>query len=482
MKKPLSLLALGILSLLLIVLPPARAATPLHYTELDFPPPPEVTLPEFSRFELDNGMVVYLIEDRELPLVKGQAVIRTGSRWEDPDKVGLASIVGTTLRSGGTQQRSGDQLDQLLEQRAASIETRIGTTAGSASFNTLTQDTETVIALLAEILRQPAFAPDKIELAKKQREGRIARRNDTPDDIAGREFDKLIYGETSPYARTEEYATIANIDRDSVIEFYNRYFRPDRILLGIVGDFDTAQMRQLIQQTFGDWQLPPSTSQSTNPEPTQDHQGGIYFIDQPQLTQSTIRMGHLGGQLDSPDYATLKVMDGVLRGFGGRLFNEVRSRQGLAYSVYGVWNANYDYPGVFVMGGQTRSETTVPFIQSLRQEMERLQTTPLGDEELDYAKESILNSFIFNFQESSQTLSRLLRYEYYGYPQDFIFEFQRQVKATTADDVLAAARTYLNRDRLVTLVVGNSQGIEPPLSALEETITAIDITIPEPKS
>ncbi len=176
-------------------------------------------------------------------------------------------------------------------------------------------------------------------------------------------------------------------------------------------------------------------------------------------------------------------MNGVLNGFGGRLFNEVRSRQGLAYSVYALWSPQFDYPGTFVAGGQTRSDATVPFIKSVIAEIEKIRTAPVTKAELAYAKDSVLNSFIFNFQEPSQTLSRLMRYEYFGYPTDFIFRYRKGIEATTIADVQRVAQNYLKPENLVTMVVGNQAAIQPPLTSLGENakVTAIDITIPPPK-
>jgi len=207
---------------------------------------PEIQIPKYSRFQLKNGLIVYLMEDHELPLVSGTALFRTGDRLEPGDKVGLAGLTGTVLRTGGTQQRSADALNQLLEQRAASVETSIGATSGSASFDALTEDLGDVFGLFAEVIRQPIFAPDKLDLAKNQTRGGIARRNDSPDDITGRECEQLIYGETSPYARIVEYATLDNISRDDVVKFYQTYFHPNNMILGIVGDFNSKQMRSLI--------------------------------------------------------------------------------------------------------------------------------------------------------------------------------------------------------------------------------------------
>ena len=458
----------------------AIADTPKHYTDLEFEPLPEIELPEYDRYELDNGMVVYLVEDRDFPLIGGTAIIRTGSRYEPANKVGLAQLTGTVMRSGGTVNHSADELNTILEQNAASVETSIGNSSGSASFNTLTEDLDTVFPLFTEVVRQPAFAADKFAIAKRQQQGSIARRNDDPGSIANREFNKVIYGETSPYARTIEYQTLDNISREDAIDFYQTYVRPENIILGIVGDFDTEAMIERVQNAFGDWQVDTSPPALEPPAATQAFDSGIFAVARPQQTQSNILLGHIGGKFDSPDYPTLSVLNGVLNGFGGRLFNEVRSRQGLAYSVYASWSPSYDYDGMFIAGGQTQTDNTVPFIESVTNEIKKLRNELVTEQELANAKESILNSFVFNFQNPSQTLSRLIRYEYYDYPEDFIFEYQDRVQNTSREDILDVAQEYLQPDEIITLVVGNVEGMNPALSSLEQEINLVDVSIPEP--
>jgi zinc protease len=290
-----------------------------------------------------------------------------------------------------------------------------------------------------------------------------------------------VYGADSPYARITECATLAAISQEDIQSFYQASIRPEETILGIVGDFDSAEMKALIAEYFGPWQ-PEGTGLDTALPPVQQAQAGVFMVSQPQLTQSYIQLGHLGGQLDYPDHAALAVMNDVLNGFSGRLFNEVRSRQGLAYSVYALWAPRYDYPGLFVGGGQTRSEATVPFIRSTLAEINRLRNEPITQTELAQAQDGVLNSFVFNFQSPGQTLARLIRYEYYDYPQDFVFQFQDQVRATTAEAVLAASQARLDPDQLVILVVGSPAEIQPELSSLAPNtpVQAIDVTIPQP--
>jgi len=458
---------------------PAQAIEPQPYEDLVFPPLGEIQIPEYERYELDNGLVVYLVEDHDLPLVSGSATFRTGSYLVPPELTGLAGITGEAMRLGGTSNHAPDELNQLLEQRAASVETSIDSTSGSAGFFALTEDLEDVFDLYAEVIMQPAFDETQVALIEGRTAGGIARRNDDPGDIASREFRKLIYGDQSPYARTIEYASLENISQNDIVDFYKQTIAPQNTILGIVGDFDSAQMKALIAQTLGSWQgemdgaiaSPPAGEQQT---------AGLFFINQPQLTQSTIHIGHIGGELSSPYHASMAVLNEVLNGFGGRLFNEIRSRQGLAYSVYAFWSPRFDYNGIFIGGGSTRSEATVPFVQSMYQELEKIREQPITETELAFAKDSVLNSFVFNFQTPSQTLSRLIRYEYYGYPDDFVFQFRDGVEQATTASVLEAAQVNLDPEKLITVVVGNAAEIEPDLATLGTEPVAIDVTIPGP--
>ncbi|MEB3159832.1 MAG: pitrilysin family protein [Synechocystis sp.] len=454
-------------------------STPKNYDQLTFPPLPALKIPAYERYTLPNGLVVYLMEDRKLPLVSGTAILRAGERWEPADKVGLANLTGITMRLGGTKQHPPAELNQLLEQRAAAIETNIGMSSGSASFSALSKDLETVVSLFAEVLQTPAFDSAQVELAKNQVRGAIARRNDDPGDIASREFQKLLYGAESPYARTVEYQTLAAIQRQDLINFHQRYVRPDQMILGIVGDFDKETIKPLIAEQFGNWQGTGKAPTLKPPGAEQVTKTGVFVADLPHLTQSNVLLGHLGGRVDDPDYPALSVMNGVLGGLGGRLFNNIRSKQGLAYSVSGRWQAAYDYPGYFIAGGPTRTETTVPFIQSLFAEFERLRQEPITPAELAYAKDSILNSFVFNFEQPGQTLSRLMTYEYYGYPADFIFTYQRQVTETTIEDVQRVAQKHLHPDQMFTVVVGHGDRLNADLSALNQPIEVLDVTIPQ---
>lgn len=468
---------LGLLVLLgFVSVSPAQKAK--HYKELKFPSLREPVIPEPARFELTNGMVVYLLEDHELPIIDLSAVIRSGSRWEPPDKIGLASVTGQVTRTGGTTSTTGDKLDDELEAIAASVETFIGQNSGGAQMSVMREDIDKVLEIFADVLMNPAFREDKIELAKIRARDAIARRNDNVLGITSREFSKLIYGTQSPYSRHTEYETIDNISRDDLVTFHKRYFVPNNIILGAWGDFDTQEMKRKIEHVFRQWQ-PSDVTVPSVPEVRYEFGQRVYFIQKDDVNQTNVRIGHIGGRLDDTDFFALKVASEILgSGPTSRVFKNLRSSQGLAYQVFALWGANYDYPGVFQAGGQTKSETSMKFIKALVKEIEDITRSEVTDGELRVAKESILNSFVFNFDTKAEIVSRILRYEYYGYPKDFLQQYKRNIEKVTKGDILRVAQKYFKPDQMVILAVGRAQDFDEPLSALG-TVTTIDITIPE---
>ena len=244
---------------------------------LVFPPLNQPQPPVAQRVELDNGMIIYLLEDHELPIVDISARIRTGAIYEPGDKIGLAAITGAVMRTGGTASKTGDELDEILENLAASVEVGIGDDSGTASMSVLKEDLDTGLEILADVLMNPAFREDKIELEKVQHRSAIARRNDDPGSITSREFGKLIYGADSPYARTTEYDTINSITRDDLVAFHAKYFRPNNTILGVLGDFNSEEILGKIREAFKGWQPGKSTC-PTNPKyPREWREGWLWY-------------------------------------------------------------------------------------------------------------------------------------------------------------------------------------------------------------
>jgi predicted Zn-dependent peptidase len=457
---------------------PAAAQAPSHQA-IEYPPLPAFEIPRPERVVLDNGLVVMLLEDHELPLVDAIALVRTGGRWEPADRLGVAELTGEVLRAGGTEELSADQLDDWLDNQAASIESSIETELGMARMSCLAEDFPAVLGVFADVLRRPAFAADRLEVARTRLESEIARQNDQPLGILFREIGELVYGGESPYARNPTYGTLAAVDRDDLVAWHGRWFHPERVILGLVGDFDREQALALVRRELGDWPRGPSLAEPEAgwreaPEP------GIYHVAKGDVTQSNIAMAHLGIRQDDPAFYAVEVMNNVLSGSASsRLFAEVRTRQGLAYAVSGSVGAEYDHPGLTLLWMTTKTDSTAAGIEALLAEARGMTARPPTDEEVAKAKESILNSFVFNFDSPAKILRQQLTYEYFGYPLDRMERYRAGIEAVTSEQVRRAAADYLHPERFAVLVVGPSEGLDRPLSEFGE-VQVVDIAIPEP--
>ena len=450
-----------------------------NYRDIQYPTLPKFEIPRPTVFTLKNGLRVFLMEDHELPLIEVTARIRTGSNYEPADKTGLAQLVGEVQRTGGTARQTGDQIDDFLAARAANIETSIGADAGMASMDCLKADFDDVFKVYGEILRSPAFAPEKLELAKVAENTGIARRNDSVGGIASRELARLVYGSNSPLARLTEYATIKAVTRDDLVAWHKKYYQPNHILLGMSGDFDAAEMRRKIEAAFGDWpagpDLPaPAVAYQKEPAP------GYYFIEKSDVNQANIVFGHLGIETRNPDFFAVQVMNEILGGgFASRMFSNVRSKKGLAYNVYGSLGADYQHPGLFRAGLQTKSSTTVQAIATVKAEILGILEQPPTAEELKRAKDGILNSFVFHYDSKAKVLAQQMTYAFFGFPADFLEQYRANIEKVTIADVSRVARQYVHPDQLAILVVGKAADFDQPLSSLGK-VTAVDISIPPP--
>ncbi|HME35113.1 MAG TPA: pitrilysin family protein [Candidatus Sulfotelmatobacter sp.] len=457
---------------------PRAAAQATTWQQVPIPPLPAFKPQQPKRIELKNGMVIFLQEDHELPLIDGTARIRGGSVNEPAGKTGLVDLYSEVWRTGGTKSQTGDQLDDFLEVRAAKVETGGGVDSTTITFTCLKADLDDVFKAFVDVLENPEFRADKIDIAQKEEGDGISRRNDDVSDIAHRESVKLAYGSDNPYARVPEYSTVAAITRQDLIDWHGRYVHPNNIILGISGDFDSAAMEARLRAAFDAWPkgpaLPKDEIQYSPAKP------GYYLVAKDDVNQSNIRMVALGTTRDNPDYYAINVFNEAFGGgFSSRLFNDIRTKRGLAYHAGGSIGTNFGHPGILQISIGTKSGTTIEAIQAADENIDNLAKQPITDDEIQHAKDAILNAFIFRLDSPDKILDERMTYEYYGYPPDWLDKYQAEIKKVTAADVNRVAAKYLHKDQLAVLVVGNPKDFDKPLSALG-AVKEIDITIPPP--
>ncbi|MCO5567100.1 hypothetical protein L7F22_020785 [Adiantum nelumboides] len=320
--------------------------------EVQLPPIPRVFSPlrdlvprAFDKVILPNGLRVFLMEDHELGLVGGQLFVKAGSKNDPADKVGLATISSIVQRSGGTKQHPGDFLDIKLEETAARIESSSGVSETSVGFRCLSEDLTEIMSLFSEVVQSPIMPINKLNLARTQLLGSIKRRGDNPGGIAAREFSKLLYGEKSAYSRYFSEETLKCITRDDLVAFHTHTFSPTTSILGIWGDFDQEKVRALISRTLGSWNdnRASSVHQAEQVGSVSQLEVGysflephIYVVNKPGLNQGFVRMGELGTTISDPDVFALDVLNDILNGFGGLLFNQVqKSKTSDSMSCFG---------------------------------------------------------------------------------------------------------------------------------------------------
>jgi zinc protease len=463
--------------LLLVLICGASYAQKNPKDKFVFGPLNPIKMPKVEKAELPNGLKLLLVEDPEFPTIDIYAMVRTGAIFEPSAKIGLASMTGTVLRTGGTKTRTGDQIDKELDTLAASVSTSVGPASGSISVSVLKEDIDKALGILADILTDPAFPQDKIDLAKVQQRTSISRRNDNVRGIASREFSKLIYGKDSPYARQAEYANIEAITRQDLVDFYNAYFYPNNTSMAVWGDFKSKDMIAKLGAALGKWKKGKAAAEPW-PKVVAEDKYSVNFVDKPDVNQSNIMLGHLGGLMNNPDLPALDIMNQILS--FERMFKRIRTDEGLAYSVWGAYGAGYIYPGAFSCGAQTKSQSTVYAIEIMLKEIKRIMAEEVSDEELVKAKDGYLNSYVFNFENKSQILNRMLTYAYYGYPLDFTEKQKAGVEKVTKADILRVAKKYLKPDKIQILVVGKKADFDKPLSTLGN-VNVIDVTIPPAK-
>lgn len=457
-----------------------KVQPPAPWMKIPVPPLPAFHPVEPTRIKLKNGLVILLEPDHELPFINGDIVMRGGSRDIPESKAGLIDLYSMAWRNSGTTSMSGDKLSSLLASKAASIETNGDVDSTDLSWSCLTKNENQVFALAVDLLEHPAFNEEQLRLAQQQEIAGIVRRNDSAPGIAQREAAMLVYGKNSPYARLPQIATVMGITLQDFSAWHTKTLVPNNMIVAVEGDFDPAKMKQALRAAFSGLKRGPAW-----PEPTDVFPGpkpGVYAVNKSDVDQSNIWIVGLGTKRNNPDYYALTVMNQIFSGgFGSRLFQNVRTKQGLAYAVFGSYGASFDHPGIFFTSAGTKSATTVKTTEALLKEINELKTEPFTASELASAKDQLLNSFIFRFDSRQKVLARAVQLQFYGYPADFLEKYRSGIESVTLADLERVSHKYIDPSKLAILVVGNEAHYGTPLTALDKgPVTPLDITIPMP--
>lgn len=413
------------------------------------------TPPEIETSTLKNGMRIFVLPDFELPIFEMSILLKIGTVYEDPSKLGITNLLFSGLTTGGTQSKSGSEIDRELEQVASQITSEVGSEYSIIKVRCLRQNWEKTLSILFDILAHPRFEPGKIDRARDRLLDGIRRRNEDPTGLAVREFRQGLYGRESVWARVPTEKTVSGITAEDIRLYYEKYFSTDQIWAAVSGDVTQGEAVRLIKKLSKP--LPKrNVVFPVLPEVQKQWQPGVHLIAK-DVNQSNLVLGHFGDKRFNPDKYALAVANYLIGGstFGSRLGNRIRTRLGLAYSVYSAFGMDTDY-GLFLMLISTKSDSTVQVIEEVGKVLSQMQgDSPVTQAELEEAKKTILNQLLFQYEQPSEIVEKEVFYRFYNYPPDYLTVYQREIGKVTVDDVNRVLKQYFFPDRLSVVVVGS---------------------------
>ena len=423
---------------------------------LEYEPP---TASEY-RHILSNGVVGYFVEDHDLPLVQVSVMIRAGTYLDPAGKEGLAATTASQLRAGGTARHTADEFDEEADFLAAQISSRMGETAGTASVDFMSKDMDQALGLFFDMLRTPAFQPDRLDLLKSQQLQALERRNDRTDQIENREWNRLLRGKNHFTNAYSTKASILSITREDLIAFHKAYYHPGNFIFAVSGDFETEEIIAKLVKLMDGWAELGATTTEV-PKPDFVPVPGVYMVNKPDVNQGRVSMGHLGIMRGNPDEFALEMMNEILggSGFTSRIMNRVRTEEGLAYDAGSSFSVGIYYPGQFRAGFQSKSATTAQAAQIVVEEIERMQKQKVTPEELQTVKNLAIEIFPRYFASASAIAGIFASDEFTGRDPEYWKTYRDKIRSVTVEDVQRVAQKYLHPDRLVILAVGNVDDI-----------------------
>jgi zinc protease len=431
------------------------------------PRPLDFQVPDATKYrhQLSNGIPVYVLEDHSLPLVDVSLIVRLGAFLDPPEQPGLAGMTAGMMRRGGAGQRKPDEFDERADFLAANISAAAGDTNGGASLNCIKGVLDDGLGLFFEMLKSPRFDEDRLRIEKNNILEDMRQRNDDPADISRREWAWLMRGPEHFSAREATKADLDSVDRDDLVTFHRNYWRPDGMILAVSGDITPQEILPKLEKQFAGWKAEGPKVPWPPAGPKYVPTAGVNYVDK-DIPQGRTLIGHLGIQRkswDDPEAFAILVMNDILGGggFTSRLVKRIRSDEGLAYSTSSAFGVGTYWPGTFQVSFQSKSPTVAYASKITLQEIARMRTDLVSDDELNVSKKSFIDAFPRRFENASQLATTFAMDEYEQRPHTYWNTYRESIAAVTAERVRAAAQKYLDPSKLVFLVVGKWDDVRP---------------------
>lgn len=440
----------------------AKAVKNLHFDPLNIRVP-EVGK-DVERIVTKNGIILFLKEDHTIPIIDITSITRTSAEYDRKDRFGIARLTGDLMGVGGTKDFTPDEFDRERDYLAAAWNTYIDSEKGGVFFEFPSSQLDRGLNLFTQMLRFPLFDHKRLEVEKGNIREEVLRENDDPATVASNTYKRLIYPD---YFKGWKYdlKTVKNITRDELKDWHKNFFRPNNTMIAITGDFNREELLKKLDEQLGNWENAP-VDFSGYQKFEKKFKPGVYYVDM-NMDQSNIRIGHLGVTRDNPDRYALEVFNRIFgEGFNSILNEKIRSNEGLAYSVGGGFSLDMPQYGTFTMGCATKPESTVKAAKMMIDIMKQMMDEKVSEERLNLAKNYLINSFLYEFEDPVQVNRGILALEYNKMPSDYNKDYRENISKVTAEDVQRAAKKYLQPDQLTIVIVGNVKKFDKPLSEL----------------
>lgn len=442
-------------------------------------PNPKFALPPIEKTKLANGLEVWMVEQRELPIVSMNLVLKTGQTNEPAGKTGVANMASSLLNDG-TKSRSAEDIANQLQSIGANVNAGSGWDSTNVSLSTLTKNLDKALEIYADIVQNPAFPASELDSLKNRSLIGLRQQRSNANAIANNVFNKVLYGDHS-YGRDNNEATIKAISREDVVNFYEANYRPNNGTLIVVGSFDKKALKTKLEQAFGGWKA-GDVSAASIPAPKMASEPGIYIVDRPGSAQSVVSIGQIGVDRMNPDFHSIQVMNAILGGgITSRISMNLREDKGYTYGANSGWQFRRG-PGPFRAGGDIQTAVTKEAVIEFMKELNGIRGgIPITQRELEYNKQSIIRRFPAGFETIGAISNQLSNLVVYGLPDSYFNDYISKIDSVTLDDVNRVARSYLDPDRMVIVIVGDRKVIEPGLKSIPTWGTAVHILDTEGK-
>lgn len=428
-------------------------------------PPKDISFPDFFDTTLANGIDVLVIENYKIPSVSLRLVFKDGGAYFDGSEYGLSSLTAELLTKG-TKNRSATQIAEEIDFLGASLSSGSDWDGSYVTLSTLKKHLDKALGVLADVVLNPVFDEEEIKRVKDQRISSIIQGKDDAGTLSDRMFSKVLF-EENPYGHPQEGTeeSVKKLTKNAFLKFYGEHFCPGNLILAFVGAISKEEALRIVNDKFSSWAntCSPEYSGPVDVKPdgmTQFGTKNVYIVDKPDAVQSNLRIGHMGIERNNPDYIAVTIMNAILGGyFGSRLNLILREQYGYTYGVRSSFNARI-HPGDFSVDADVRNEVTDSSVKVIIEELKRITTSEVTDEELQTVKNYLTGIFPLQLETANAVATRVINLKLYNLPKNYYSTYISSINKLTKQDIFNAAKKYIHPDNLYVVLSGNSKVIK----------------------